>query len=33
MDFIKDDKGAVSHFLLHTPCGDMKFVRTVEAKP
>lgn len=27
MDFVKDDKGAVGHFLLHTPCGDFKFVR------
>ncbi|PWT99107.1 MAG: hypothetical protein C5B51_27820 [Terriglobia bacterium] len=27
LEFIKDDQGAVSHFLLHTPCGDFKFVR------
>ena len=27
MDFIKDDKGALSQFLLHTPCGDFKFAR------
>jgi len=27
MDFVKDDKGTVTHFLLHTPCGDFKFVR------
>ena len=33
MDFIKDDKGAVTHFLLHTPCGDFKFVRADKAKP
>jgi hypothetical protein len=33
MDFIKDDKGAVAHFLLHTPCGDFKFDRGESGKP
>ena len=28
IDFVKDDKGAATHFLLHTPCGDFDFVRT-----
>jgi len=27
MDFVKDDKGALTIFLLHTPCGDFKFAR------
>ena len=27
MDFVKDDKGAVTHFLLRTPCGDFNFMR------
>lgn len=33
MDFVKDDKGAVTHFLLHTPCGDFKFVPANGATP
>jgi hypothetical protein len=33
MDFMRDDKGVVTHFLLHTPCGDMKFVRADDTKP
>jgi hypothetical protein len=33
MDFIRDDRGVVTHFLLHTPCGDMKFVRANDTKP
>lgn len=33
MEFVKDDKGTVTHFLLHTPCGDFKFVRTDAANP
>lgn len=33
MDFVKDDKGAVTHFLLRTPCGDFKFVRADGATP
>lgn len=33
MDFVKDDKGALNTFLLHTPCGDFKFVRAEAAKP
>jgi hypothetical protein len=32
MDFVKDDKGALTIFLLHTPCGDFKFTRA-DAKP
>jgi len=28
MDFVKNEHGAVTHFLLHTPCGDFKFDRT-----
>jgi hypothetical protein len=32
VDFIKDDKGAVTHFLLHAPCGDFKFVRAEAGK-
>ena len=31
LDFVKDDKGTVTHFLLHTPCGDFKFVHTDSA--
>jgi hypothetical protein len=27
VEFVKDDKGAVTHFLLRTPCGDFKFQR------
>ncbi|HJT86763.1 MAG TPA: hypothetical protein VJ732_02880 [Bryobacteraceae bacterium] len=27
VDFVKDDKGAVAHFLLRTPCGDFQFTR------
>ena len=33
IDFIKDDKGAVSHLLFRTPCGDLKFVRVPSANP
>jgi hypothetical protein len=33
MDFVKDDKGAVTHFILRTPCGDFKFVRKDGANP
>lgn len=33
MDFVKDDKGALTIFLLHTPCGDFRFVRSDAAKP
>ena len=33
MDFVKDGEGAVSHFLLHTPCGDFKFVRGESNNP
>ncbi|HLK49789.1 MAG TPA: hypothetical protein VKT49_16720 [Bryobacteraceae bacterium] len=33
MDFVKDDKGALSVFLLHTPCGDFKFARAEPPKP
>ena len=31
MDFVKDDRGTVSHFPFHTPCGDLKFVRAEAA--
>jgi hypothetical protein len=31
LDFILDDKGTVTHLLLHAPCGDFKFVRTETA--
>jgi len=27
VEFVKDDKGQVSHFLLRTPCGDFKFAK------
>lgn len=33
VEFAKDDKGEVSHFLLRTPCGDLKFLRENGAKP
>lgn len=33
LDFVTDDRGAVTHFLLHTPCGDFKFVRAAPVKP
>ena len=33
MDFVKDDQGGLTVFLLHTPCGDFKFVRADTAKP
>lgn len=33
VEFVKDDKGEVSHFLLRTPCGDLKFIRENGAKP
>jgi hypothetical protein len=33
MDFVKDDKGVLNTFLLHTPCGDFKFVRGEAAQP
>lgn len=31
VDFVTDDKGAITNFLLHAPCGDFKFVRTETA--
>jgi len=30
IEFVKDDKGAVTHFILQTPCGDFKFMRTTK---
>jgi len=35
VDFVKGDQGEISYFLLHTPCGDFKFVRgtSPSAKP
>lgn len=33
MDFVKDDKGVLNTFLLHTPCGDFKFLRGEASKP
>jgi hypothetical protein len=33
VEFVKDDKGAVTHFLLRTPCGDFKFARKDTGKP
>ena len=33
VDFVKDEKGAVTHFLLHAPGSDLQFVRTDTAKP
>ena len=33
LDFVNDDKGTIAYFLLHTPCGDFKFVRGDGAKP
>ena len=33
MEFVRDDKGTLTHFLLHTPCGDFKFVRSETANP
>ncbi len=32
VDFVKDEKGTVTHFLLRTPCGDLKFVPGEAAK-
>jgi hypothetical protein len=31
VDFVQDGKGTITHFLLHAPCGDFKFVRTETA--
>jgi hypothetical protein len=31
LEFVKDDKGSVTHFLFHAPCGDFKFVRSTAA--
>jgi hypothetical protein len=31
IDFARDDKGTVTHFLIHTPDGDLKFVRNDSA--
>jgi hypothetical protein len=28
LDFVKDHKGAVTHFLFHAPGSDLVFVRT-----
>jgi len=33
VDFIKDDKGTATQFVLHAPCGDFKFVRTDNSNP
>jgi hypothetical protein len=33
VDFVKDDKGMVTHFLFHAPGSDLKFVRTDTANP
>ena len=33
LEFVKDDKGAVTHFLLRTPYGDFNFARTETAYP
>ncbi|HEY7390775.1 MAG TPA: hypothetical protein VH640_19825 [Bryobacteraceae bacterium] len=33
VEFVKDEKGAVTHFLLRTPCGDFKFARTDAPHP
>jgi len=32
IEFVKDDKGAVTHFILQAPCGDFKFMRTAGGK-
>jgi hypothetical protein len=31
VDFVLDGEGTTKHFLLHAPCGDLKFVRTETA--
>ena len=33
LDFVTDDKGTVTHFVLSAPGDEFKFVRTVSAKP
>jgi hypothetical protein len=33
LEFEKDDKGSVTHFLFHAPGSDMKFVRTAAVAP
>jgi hypothetical protein len=33
LDFVKDDKGTVTHFLFHAPGSDLTFVRTETANP
>jgi hypothetical protein len=33
VEFVKNEKGAVNHFLLRTPCGDFKFIPRAGIKP
>ena len=33
LDYLKDDKGTVTHFLFHAPGSDMKFVPTDTTNP